>query len=52
MIKTSKQKVLTIDQFNKCSLYFEQGRTIEYVQHNKFNSFLMSSQFVYCLIVF
>ena len=34
MIKTSKKKLLTIDQFNKCSFYFEQGRPIECVQDN------------------
>ena len=51
MIKTSKQKPLTIEEFNKCSFYFEQGRPTECVQHNSFESSIMSSQVVYCSIM-
>ena len=29
VIKAFKQKLLTIYQFNKCSIYFEEGRVIE-----------------------
>ena len=38
MIKASKQKLLTVDQFNKCSFYFEQARSIECVQRNSFKN--------------
>ena len=50
-MKASRQKLLTIDQFNKCSFYFEQIRSIECVQPNGFKTSIMSSQVVYCSIV-
>ena len=50
MVEASKQKLLTIYQFNECSLYFERSRSIECERHNSFESSIMSSQVVYCLI--
>ena len=38
----SKQKLLTIDQFNKCSFCFEQIRSIECVKRNGFKTSIMS----------
>ena len=46
-IKTSKQKLITINQFDKCSFIFQQARPIECAQHNSFNSSIMSSQIVH-----
>ena len=51
MIEALKQMLLTIYQFNECSFYFEQTRSIECVQNNGFESSIMSSQAVYFLIV-
>ena len=51
VIKAFKQKLLTVDQFNKCSFYFEEGGLIECVQHYIFESSVKSSQVVYCLII-
>ena len=51
MIKTSKQKRLTIDQFNKCSFNFEQARPIECAEHDSFESAIMPLQVKYCSIV-
>ena len=50
MIEASKRKLLTIYQFNECSFYFEHGRPFECEQQNSFESSIMSSQVVYCLI--
>ena len=51
MIKTSKQKLLTINQFNKYSFHFQEALPNECMQHNSFESSLMSSLVVYCLII-
>ena len=46
MITTSKQKLLTEKQFNKCSFVFEHSRPIECAQDNSFESSIMSMQVV------
>ena len=46
VIKAFKQKLLTINQFNKWSFYFEEGRLIECLQHNSFESSVMPSHCV------
>ena len=51
VIKASKRKLLTVDQFNKCSFYFEHARPIEGVQHNDFESSVIFAQVVYCSII-
>ena len=51
IIEASKQMFLTIYQFNECSFYFEQTRSIECLQNNGFESSIMSSQAVYFFIV-
>ena len=38
MIEASKQMLLTIYQFNEYSFYFEQTRSIECLQNNRFES--------------
>ena len=43
MIEASKQKILTIYQFNECYFYFEHAGPFECEQHNSFESFIMSS---------
>ena len=51
VIITLKKKLITIDQFNKCSFIFQQTRPIECAQHNSFESSIMSLQVVYCSIM-